>query len=213
MAAHEHAQALYNEVAERSEGTVDAFRAQLTERAREVRRGMTDAVRTDVAATLNQAAPEEREGAADELERAADDLGETFRGSSLTLKKLDEDVAGEAQLGADVIHIDPRKITGGNGIVDREKAADILVHEQEHTRQSTQADAETITIGAETHDARAIREMAAISCQERIDFLSDEYRGFARVTMDEQDRALVRAGKFRELEAKKNGWTPAAMAA
>lgn len=213
MAAHEHAQALYDEIAGQHEGTVDAFRARLMERAREVRHGITDAVRSDVASALEHAVPEEREEAAEELECAANDLGGTFRSASLTLKNLDEDVAGEAQLGADVIHIDPRKITGGEDIVDRQKAADILAHEQEHTRQSVQADAETITIDTQTYDARAIREMAAISCQKRIDFLSDEYRGFAQVTMDEQERALVRAGKFRELEARKNQGAPAAMGA
>lgn len=213
MASLERAQALYDEVAEQHDGSVDVFKARLVERAQEVRQGLTDTTRCEVAAALEHSAPEEREEAADELEHAADDLGETFHGSSLTLRKLDEDVAGEAQLGSDMIRIDPRKITGGDGIVDREKAEDILVHEQEHTRQSAQADAESITIGAETYDSRAIREMAAISRQKRIDFLSDEYRGFARVTMDEQDRVLVRAGKFRELEAKKNGGAPVTMAA
>ncbi|MDO8468986.1 MAG: hypothetical protein Q7S29_04485 [Candidatus Peribacter sp.] len=213
MASREHAQALYDEVAEQHEGSVDALKARLIEQAAEVRQGLTDTTRSDVATALEHSVPEERAETADELEHAADDLGEAFHGSSLTLQKLDEDVAGEAQLGTDVIRIDPQKLAGGDRIVDREKAQDILVHEQEHTQQSAQADAETITIDARTYDARAIREMAAISRQKRIDFLSDEYRGFARVTMDEQDRALVRAGKFRELEARKNGGVQVATAA
>lgn len=213
MASLEHAQALYDEVAEQHDGSVDVLKARLIERAEEVCQGLTDSTRSEVETALEHSVPEDREETADELERAADDLGEAFHGSSLTLKELDEDVAGEAQLGTDVIHIDPRKLTGTDRLVDREKAQDILVHEQEHTRQSAQADAESVTIGAETYDARAIREMAAISRQKRIDFLSDEYRGFARVTMDEQDRALVRAGKFRDLEAKKNGGKPVTTAA
>ncbi|MDD5102864.1 MAG: hypothetical protein PHX93_00525 [Candidatus Peribacteraceae bacterium] len=210
MASHEHAQALYDEVADRHDGSVDAFKARLIERAREVRQGITKATRSEAADALEYSSPEERDEAAHVLEHAAEDLNQAFRGSSLTLKKLDDDVAGEAQLGTDVIRIDPKKITGGDGVVDSEKAKDILVHEQEHTRQSAQADAETVTISAETYDARAIREMAAISRQKRIDFLSDEYRGFARVTMDEQDRALVRAGQFHDLEIRKNGGVPAA---
>src|SRR3989339_72716 len=213
MTSLEHAQALYDEVAERPEGTVDALKARLMERALEVRQGLTDTTRSEVAVALEQASPEERTETAAELQHAADDLDEAFRGSSLTLKKLDDDVAGEAQLGTNTIRIDPGKLTGADGIIDVEKAKEILVHEQEHTQQSAQADAETVTIGREAYDTRAVREMAAISCQKRIDFLSDEYRRFAQVTMDEGDRALVRAGRFRELEAKKNEGTPVAMAA
>jgi len=214
MASHEHARALYDDVAERNEGTVDVFKARLIERAEEVRQGLTDATRSEVAIALQHSSPEEQEEVADELDRAAEDLDHVFRGSSLTLKNLDENVAGEAQLGADVIHIDPKKITGGDRIVDREKAHDILVHEQEHTKQSAQADAEEITIHGEKFSAREIREKGAMLEQESIKYLSDEYRSIAaRLFLTHEDQTLVRAGRFRELEAKKNAGTPVAMAA
>ncbi|MDD5041430.1 MAG: hypothetical protein PHX87_02475 [Candidatus Peribacteraceae bacterium] len=214
MAAHEHAQALYDEVAEQQEGTVDAFKTRLIERAQEVRQGVTDTVRSNVATTLEHASPEERVQMADELDRAAEGIDQALGGSSLTLKKLDENVAGEAQLGADVICIDPRKITGGDGIVDAGMAKDILAHEKEHTRQSAQADAQQVMIRGESFSARALREGGAIREQERIDFLSDEYRSIAaRLLVDSEDQVLIRAGRFRDLEAKKNGQMPVALAA
>ncbi len=210
MTSLELAQAFYRDVAQRQEGKVDSFRAELADQARRVREGMTDTVHSELAMALELATPEDRSVAADKIDHAADDLAHAFQGSSLTLKKLDGDRAGEAQLGADVIRIDPQKLTGDEEIVDTARAADILAHEKEHTQQSETADTEKITLGSKTWDAREVREIAAVSVQKRIDFLSDEYRAFATVTMDAHDRSLVRAGRFRQLEAEKNGLALAA---
>ena len=102
--------------------------------------------------------------------------------------------------------MDPTKLAEGQGkVVDEVMAQDIHDHEEEHNHQSAEADAEEIRIGADTWDAREVREIAAVSVQRRIDFLSTEYRGFARVKMNERHRTLVRQGRFRELESAMNG--------
>lgn len=206
MTSHEHAQALYDEAAEQHDGSVDAFKNRLTERAQEMRQGITQATRSEVVDALEYSSPEERDEAAHVLEHAAEDVAQVFRGSSLTLKKLDEDVAGEAQLGADVIRIDPRKLSQGGAVIDVQMARDVLVHEQEHTRQSPVADADAVTIEGRTFDVSEVREAAAISVQQNINFLSAEYRSIAAcLTMTADDRSLVRDGRFRELEAHKSG--------
>jgi hypothetical protein len=211
MEGFAHAQALYREVADHPESSVDAFRARLSARAQEVRLGIVSSIRSGASAALERAEPEEREGTADVLQEAAENLHQAFRGASPTLRKLPDDTAGEAQLGADVIRIDPQKLSGEHTIVDRERAEDILAHEQEHTEQSAEADADAIEIHGQRFDAREIREAAAISVQRSVAFLSDEYRSIAaRLTMDAEDRRLVREGRFQALEAKKSGYRLAA---
>ncbi|MFH1444852.1 MAG: hypothetical protein ABIG34_05730 [Candidatus Peregrinibacteria bacterium] len=210
MTSLELAQAFYRDVAQRQEGKVDSFRAELADQVRRVREGMTDTVHSELAMALELATPEDRSVAADKIDHAADDLEHAFQGASLTLKKLDGDTAGEAQLGADVIRIDPRKITDEDGVVDRQKARDILAHEKEHTQQLPDEDADAVTLGSKTWQVEEVREIAAVSVQTRIDFLSEKYRSFAAVTMDAHDRSLVRAGRFRQLEAEKNGLALAA---
>ncbi|OIO55749.1 hypothetical protein AUJ46_00440 [Candidatus Peregrinibacteria bacterium CG1_02_54_53] len=206
MTSLELAQAFYDDAAQRQEGKVDSFNAELARQSHRVREDLTGSVRSELAVALEYATPQERIAAAYEIDHARGELKQAFCGSSLTLKKLDDDVAGEAQLDADVICIDPCKITGGDGIIDRHKAEDILAHEKEHTQQSFEADADSVTLGSETWQVDEVREIAAVSVQKRVDFLSERYRTFSRVTMDAHDRSLVRAGRFRQLEAEKNGF-------
>ena len=72
--------------------------------------------------------------------------------------------------------------------------------------QSAVADANAIQVGAQEFDGRKIREAASISVQKRVDFLSAEYQAITNaLPMDDTDRQLVRAGKFKELERRKNG--------
>ncbi|MDD4627838.1 MAG: hypothetical protein PHE68_00390 [Candidatus Peribacteraceae bacterium] len=207
MASIDHARTLYDDVTESSvERSADELARELRERAKEIRGAEIQKTRGEVAEVLEHASPEEREDTARNLEEAAQDVGDVFKGSSSGLKKLEGNTAGEAQLDSSVIRVDPAKITfDGGKIVDKKKAGDILLHEQEHTKQSSVADAGEITIGSQKFDARKIREAAAISVQSRIDFLSDEYRSIAQnLTMDAADRELVRKGQFKALEARKN---------
>jgi hypothetical protein len=207
MASIDHARALYDDVVESStERSADQLARELRARAEEVRGEKIAGTRGKVAEILGSASPEDREDAAKKLEDAAKDIGTVFQGASPEFRKLEGDTAGEAQLESSVIRIDPTKIVSEDGeMIDRRKAEDILEHEKEHTQQSSVADATGITIGAQKFDARQIREAAAISVQDHIDFLSDEYRSIAqRLTMDAADRELVRKGRFKALEARKN---------
>lgn len=207
MASLDHARALYDEVAEHTEGSVDVLKHALMERAKAVREGISEGTRTATADVLEHSSPEDLDATADALEQSAGDLEKTLGQHAPTLTKLGGDIAGEARLGANEIRIDPRKITGDETIIDVQMAEDVLAHEREHTRQSAVADAEGITIGMQQFDAREIREAAAISVQKDIRFLSDEYRSIAqRLTMDASDREFVRKGQFKALERRKSGY-------
>lgn len=216
MEATDRAQALYKDTAESaSEHSVDALALALERRAREVREGVSQETRGQVADALQGMSPEERKEVEKTLNQAARALRTVFEGAAPTLKRLEGDTAGEAQLESSVIRIDPIKIVSEDGeMIDRQKAEDILDHEREHTQQSSVADATEITIGAQKFDVREIREAAAISVQDHIDFLSDEYRSIAqRLTMNDEEREMVRKGRFKALEARKNNRNHIALAA
>lgn len=215
MSTTEHARALYEDAAEATNGqTLETLAAELERRARQIRgeqvaeglRENAQEVRDDVAEVLAQTQPQEREEVADQLEETAETLRKVFGKAAPTVQKLPGDTAAEAKLASTEMHVDPLKIARGEReIVDEEIAEDIYYHELEHNHQSEQSDTEAITIGIATWKDDEVREIAAVSVQKRVDFLSATYRRFALVTMDEQDRALVRAGRFKALEAKKNG--------
>lgn len=214
MASHEHARAIYEDAAGASDRqSLDSFTVELRRRAEEVREGQRDAVRGKVADTLSRVQPQEQEEIADQLEEAADTLEAVFGTAAPTIQKLPEDAAAEALQASSEMHVDPLKLSRGRRLVEQGMAEDICNHELEHNHQSGQADAESITLDRKPWMADEVFEIAAVSTQRNIDFLSVRYREFARVTMDEHDRALVRAGRFRDLEAKKNGGVPVAMAA
>lgn len=207
MSAIEHARAIYKDAAEASDRqSLDSFTSELQQRARQIREGQRDNVRGNVAAALSRAQPEEQEEVADQLEETSETLENVFGKAAPTVQKLSDDTAAEAVQASSEMHVDPLKLArGAEQIVDPGMAEDIRDHELEHNHQSGHADAATISLDRKAWKADDVYEIAAVSVQKRVDFLSDEYRGFAQVTMDEQDRSLVRAGKFRDLEAKKNG--------
>lgn len=208
MGALEQARALYNEVASSADGSsVEHLGQELKQRAREVREGKRAAVRGKVAETLGKVEPEETKEVGHQLEEAAEDVQEVFGSAAPTFHKLAGDTAAEAQLESSVMRVDPRKIRARIGrLVDKAIAADIRDHEHEHNFQSAYADTQIITIGKRRWEVPKVREAAAISVQQRVDFLSDEYCTIAQqLTMDAADRTLVRQGRFKALEAKKNG--------
>jgi len=140
------------------------------------------------------------------LNGAAADLDASLGAYNPTIKRLGNGIAGQARLQSSVMEIDPHAIAGdGSQLIAVERAADIARHEAEHQRQAAVADASGIVVHGEQFDAREIREAAAISVQWQRDFLSAEYRNIAAaLPMDAGARDLVRQGRFRELEQKKN---------
>ncbi|MBT7337472.1 hypothetical protein HN801_02085 [Candidatus Peregrinibacteria bacterium] len=161
---------------------------------------------SSLASQLEQNALDEEAEVAAHLDEAAKDIRSSI-GSAMTMKELPGGVAGQAQLGTDNVWIDSNSIraSDGNSIIDTTVASDIADHEEEHTRQSAEANQEGVEINGQQFDAREVREAAAISVQKETDFLSAEYKKItAALPMNEADRALVREGDFAELERKKN---------
>jgi hypothetical protein len=161
---------------------------------------------SSLASQLEQKALDEEAEVAAHLDEAAKDIRSSI-GSAMTMKELPGGVAGQAQLGTDNVWIDSNSIraSDGNSIIDTTVASDIADHEEEHTRQSAEANQEGVEINGQQFDAREVREAAAISVQKETDFLSAEYKKItAALPMNEADRALVREGDFAELERKKN---------
>jgi len=215
METTQHARALYEDAAEVTDGkAMGTLAEELEKRADQVRQGQikedlqqgTGEVRSEVADVLADTPPEEREAVADQLEDTAALLKKVFGNAAPTAKKLPGDTAAQARLQSTEMQVDPLKLAQGEGeVVDEVIATDLRNHELEHNHQSTEADAEEVTIGTDTWDAGEVREIAAVSVQRRIDFLSTKYRGYAKVKMNDQHRSLVRQGRFRELEAAMNG--------
>ena len=194
MASHEHARAIYEDAAEASDRqSLDSFTAGLRRRAEEVREGQRDAVRGKMADALSRVQPEEQEEVADQLEETAGTLDAVFRASAPTMQKLDGDAAAEALQASREMHVDPLKLARGeHPLVDQVMAENIRRHEQEHHQQSGQADAETVTLDRKQWLAEDVFEIAAVSVQEDITFLSTRYREYAAVALNERERRLVR---------------------
>ncbi len=212
MTSIDSARAIYEDTVSTTERGARELAQELKERAQELReqgvRSAQSEVRVTVAMLMQEVPPEEREEAADHLEQAGDDLQETLGDENPVMKKLPGDTGAQAELQSNKMWVDPTKLMkrDGDRIVDREIAQDERAHEHEHNLQSQEADAGEIAVGGRTLEAWEVREAAAISVQRRRDFLSTEYRSIiASLPMNDDDRLLVRAGKFRELEAKKNG--------
>lgn len=219
MTSLDAASALYEDVVDGNEQSSAALAADLEKKAREVREAnssettteISDEVRDELSAALEDIAPEDTEGEVEEvaehLDTAAKDIRSSI-GATVTMKELDQGVAGQAQLGTDNVWIDSQSIRSqdGDSLIDTGVASDIAVHEEEHTKQTATADQEGITINGQEFDAREVREAAAISVQENIDFLSAEYQQItANLPMNAADRELVQKGEFKELERQKNG--------
>ncbi|MBT5236831.1 hypothetical protein HOL63_00490 [Candidatus Peregrinibacteria bacterium] len=220
MTSLDTASALYEDVVDGNEQSSAALAADLEKKAREVREAtsaeatadISDDVRDELTDALENIAPED---VATYLDEAAKDIRSSI-GNAVTMKELDAGVAGQAQLGTDKVWIDSQSIraTSGDSIIDTTVAADIADHEEEHTRQSADANQEEVTINGKEFDAREVREAAAISVQRETDFLSAEYKQItAALPMSEADRSLVREGDFEGLERKKNASAPATLAA
>jgi osmotically-inducible protein OsmY len=227
MTSLDTASALYEDVVDGTEQSSAALAADLEKKAREVREATSEEVTSDISDdvrdelndALENIAPEDAEGevkdVAAHLDEAAKDVRSSI-GNAVTMKELDAGVAGQAQLGTDKVWIDSQSIraTSGDSLIDTTVASDIADHEEEHTRQSADANQEGVTINGKEFDAREVREAAAISVQRETDFLSAEYKQItAALPMNEADRALVREGDFTELERKKNGSVSPALAA
>ena len=220
MTSLDTASALYEDVVDGNEQSSATLAADLEKKAREVREATTaeatseisDDVRDELSDALENIAPED---VATYLDEAAKDIRSSI-GNAVTMTELDAGVAGQAQLGTDKVWIDSQSIraTSGDSLIDTTVASDIADHEEEHTRQSADANQEGVTINGKEFDAREVREAAAISVQRETDFLSAEYKKItAALPMNEADRALVREGDFSELERKKNGSVSPALAA
>jgi len=195
----ETARAIYEEETQ-DEQSARELASDLRRRAAELRAREIDAKHEEFAEDV-------RVEVSGVLAAAADDLDSSLGEYNPTMKQLEDGVAGQAKLDSSWMAIDPHVI-GGDGaqLIDSTMAKDIARHEAEHQQQSATADAEGIVVGIRIFNAREIREAAAISVQQRQDFLSSEYRHItASLPMDSTDRKLVRGGKFQQLEAKKNG--------
>ncbi len=212
------AQAIYEDTIEKSgEISAEDLERQLRERS-EALRGeqhaeMSEETREDLEIVLTDG--EDPEDIANDLDEAADDIHSSLGGKNATMKELDPGVAGQAELGKDKMWINPKSIKSDDEkVIDKEIAEDVALHEEEHTKQSATADADGVEINGKAFDAREIREAAAISVQYRTDFLSAEYQQITKgLPMNAEDRELVRKGKFRELQAKKNSQPAHATAA
>ncbi|MDA0375773.1 MAG: hypothetical protein O3A80_00490 [bacterium] len=221
MTSLDTASALYEDTVKGSEQSSVALASALEKRAREVRDAASaekasqtsDEVRNELNIALEgksvDDAQSEIKKTADHLDTAAKDIRSSMD-ANVTMKELPGGVAGQAQLGTDNVWIDHDSIRARDGgrLIDTGIASDIAVHEEEHTKQSASADQEGIAINGQQFDAREVREAAAISVQNETKFLSAEYQKItASLPMDNEDRNLVRAGKFVELEQRKNGGT------
>ena len=184
MESLEEAQAIYEETAKSGECSVDTLAGKVEHQA-------DDAL----------------EEVAHHLIKTAKDLRGALRKYNPTMKRLEDDTAGQAELNSSSMWIDPEKIIANNGadVIDSDLAEDIGRHEKEHQQQFAISDAHEIQIGSTTYDERKIREAAAISVMKSREELSDEYKAIASLTMDKEDRDLVRKGRFLDLERKKNG--------
>ena len=130
--------------------------------------------------------------------------------SGSTVEAMEDGVAGKGQLDSDQRWIDPtkakREAPGGDVLIDVMQAGDTNEHEKEHNRQSRTADASSIQVGSQRLEEWEVREAGAISVQQQIDFLSGHYRWIHSVLpVNAAERELIRQGRFRELEARKNG--------
>lgn len=221
METYPTARDYYEQATEDRELTAAELAQQLREQANQVRAGETiDDMREDVSADVEVTleTPDE-----EVMDRIAKDMDETAQAVESTLKsdtvvkELPQGVAGQAELGTDNVWVDPEAIMSGaeEQVIDETVARNVAVHEEEHTKQSQTADQATVTVGNRTFDATEVREAGAILEQDDKSFLSAEYQSIDKdFGADPEDQRLIRAGRFRELEAKKNGGeVPQALAA
>ncbi len=207
MESTEAARAIYEDTLDGGEHSVSQLANELHQRAEELRQeeidGACDDVHGEVADVVEHG--DERE-VAQRLDEAAGDIRSALGEHAPVMKELPGEVAGQAELDSSAMWVDPNSIqSDGDRVIDRQVAQDIGDHEAEHQQQSVEADADTIRVGTQEFDGREIREAAAISVQNRRDFLSAEYQAITNaLPMDEADRRLVREGRFRELEQRKN---------
>ncbi|MBU0766811.1 hypothetical protein KKF55_03440 [Patescibacteria group bacterium] len=199
MESLEQARAIYSEVVDGQSTTAGEIARELQVCADEVRLGTAEVLESDASG--------ESEEVARYLEQAGNDLRSVLTKGDPTIKELPSGVAGQAQLDSNMIEIDPHSIQSDSGrIIDKKVAENVRDHEIEHTKQSANADASGIEVNGNKFNERQIREAAAISVQTETSFLSSEYKQImASFPMDAVDRVLVREGKFRDLEKKKNG--------
>jgi len=223
MTTIDTASAFYEDVVDGNEQSSAALAQSLAQKAREVREAnstdiatdISDDVRNELETALKDVAHNDAETQVEEIAEYLDVAAKDIRssiGNTVIMKELDSGVAGQAQLGEGVVWIDSQSIRAqdGDSLIDTEDAHDIAIHEEEHTKQSVDANQEGVTINGKNFDAREVREAAAISVQKNINFLSAEYKKIAaNLPMNADDRTMVREGDFSGLERKKNGRTAA----
>lgn len=142
---------------------------------------------------------------AEALEEAADTVGEVV--GSTKVDDLEANVAGQAKLGqegSEVIDVRAAMKEGDVFTIDAQMLQDTVDHEYEHTLQAKTWDATAVDIGEEKPlTEREITETGAMSVQDNIDWVSDEYKGiFKRVTglvSAERAKEVARTGNLEEL--------------
>jgi hypothetical protein len=213
MASIDTARGIYEDAASTPQ-RADQFARGLEERAKAVREqlgqqkaAISSGVRSDIqdALTEDDLDRQDVEDVAKHLEEAANGVRSSVKSTTI-MEDLPDGVAGQAHLGTDSVQIDPNAIQSADQdrIIDRSIAEDVQLHEDEHTQQSPDANADGINVNGKSFDLREIREAAAISIQERTDFLSAEYKRITQeLPMDAGDRELVRDGDIIELARKK----------
>jgi len=208
METAEAAQAIYEDELEGGERSASQLANDIQRRAEELCQVEIDGSRDDVHDEVTDLVEhEEEKEVAQRLKEAAGDIRSALGDHAPVMKELPGEVAGQAELDSSAMWVDPNSIqSDGDRIIDRQVAQNIGDHEAEHQKQSAETDVDTIHVGTQEFDEREVREAAAISVQSRRDFLFAEYQAITNtLPMNEADRQLVRAGKFRELERRKNG--------
>jgi hypothetical protein len=205
------------------EQSAAALASELRRRAEEMRQqdaqedvaGRQGEIREETRGQVSAALEEEQgefstaKHEAQRLDQAATDLQASLGGHNPTMKELPGSVAGQAQLDSGAMWVDTDAIRseGDDRLIDKEVAEDIGNHEEEHQHQSAEADADSITVNTKEFAVDEAREVGAMSVQKSRDFLSAQYKQIIGSfgEMDGAERQLVRRGKFRALEAKRNG--------
>lgn len=222
MTELDHARALYEDAAEAADGQTKTTLADtLEQRARVIRgepgvqenvRETSAEVRDEIADALVGMPTQDHGRIADRLEETADTLKKVFRTVNPKAQKLPGDTAAQARLQSTEMWVDFQKLPEGEGqVIDEKVAVGLREHELEHNAQSSQPDAEGITVHEQTFEKEKLWEIAAMSRQEEVSptsiaALSDHYRAMHESLMfGERERRLVRQGRFRKLEAVLNG--------
>lgn len=202
------AAALQAELARRAEEAERMADPWMEERLAQKRATTRSALQESFASPEGPPDPETAKRVATILRKTSRAVGTSMKGA--TIETMEDGIAGKGQLDSDKMWIDPlkakRENPGGDVLIDVAQAEDTKNHELEHNRQSATADAEQITVPGATLEAWEVREAGSISVQKRVDFLCTRYKQIhALLPVNEAERELIRQGRFRELEARKNG--------